>query len=35
VDFAGFRRAGVRPLLLGAILWIVVATTSLVLQVVV
>jgi uncharacterized integral membrane protein (TIGR00698 family) len=31
-DFAGLRRAGVRPLLLGAILWVVVAATSLALQ---
>lgn len=32
-DVAGLRRAGARPLLLGAILWIVVASTSLALQV--
>ena len=31
-DFAGFRRAGARPLLLGGILWVVVAATSLALQ---
>jgi uncharacterized integral membrane protein (TIGR00698 family) len=33
-DLDGLRRAGARPLLLGAILWIVVAVTSLALQVV-
>ncbi|MEO6884685.1 MAG: YeiH family protein [Jatrophihabitantaceae bacterium] len=31
-DFAGLRRAGARPLALGAILWVAVATSSLLLQ---
>lgn len=31
-DFPGLRRAGHRPLLLGAILWVIVAATSLLLQ---
>jgi uncharacterized membrane protein YadS len=31
-DVAGLRRAGSRPLLLGLLLWVAVAGTSLVLQ---